>query len=1213
VVPTLTEEDGVYRVRSGALDASVDAATGSLRRVAVASKVLVDSNAAAPMAAELLQDPAFDPSVDSSGGTVLNATWEPGGFGAVQGEGTVEIRGSGRLVFDGGDSLDVGLVYVFGGGRHVRVGVSLSPRGSFRDRYIRSVGFCQPLSLSERKRVVLAGDQGLRWDVRHRYQFHTHVRFLPEPDQNWWRRFFVDQESGHSYTIWRSEASDTAPLVDFRGRRAAGWMCAYDRDGGALFAYRALAEHAPKALYIDAAGGGAGTVFLHSPTHAALAPAAPLAVQSLFAPEHEIDWIFFAGEEAFEQPDRELAEAWGVESLPSDGPNRFEPVADTGSLFDTDAAPAGFSPMVQGGVPIPRGALRSVRNVRLFVDDREHSVTARPLAYWPDTSIKWLLLIFAPGDVAEGGAGTGEGDSVEFRVTRRRGGDIPCRLVFGADVVGAALRREVSVVRTGDTVRVDTGPLALVLGTGPQWLRQAVLDGRDLVRRDSGEAQAFVNFLRPQSYVCGTTHAGGRADPGPVQITGIDVEESDGLRAVVRLEGIARCQEPARVIIRLEAWAGRPFVRLFHTVEFLHSDPRDALVRHLGLRLPVALGGEAEVRAGGPAGVVRVAAADSAGLRQSSHLNSVVWRRDAGVAWCETVQSGDRSRGWLDVADDSGGLCTIQRDMWQEAPKELRYDWRSADLTVGYWPRSAPPMDCRRYSNYPHRAQGESAPADVRWVLDDWYAKDPIKGISRTHETILFFHGPVSPEVLEAVAADFQRRPIVTASWDTYTRTGVVLPLNGVDDPAFAGVNANMEHVADWWLFHQRAWGWYGFWDYGDVQHRFRSGYGRIFAPEVLRRILALPAERRSEVAPSSEFPAHQDYFTQNDWAYDNGRWGWSNTEGLVNHFMSQMFLRTGRRDLFFFVEANARHVRDVDARHAGMWFGRGTRHGVQHWSDGNHEERQTTFTEQRYHYLLTGEFRTREWNRVLTEDYYLKGVCSVHANHSGRTYGLLTNWEMTGDPGMGRILRDYMRALSTPEGIGISTAVEFPAAVRVGEPVQVNGESMFFHTFGGMHALLEYYELTGDSVVREALIATADAALRGGSRSVGGMLRKAVAFAARYAPDPGPYGQALADAVSGPLARYAFQQVTANPTHWTGPTAFLQGNVSGGLFWANDALYVFGALDREPLLSEDMQEDFRKRETQPAAAGLPIPQGRWQDEYDLPEFREYLRDRLAR
>jgi hypothetical protein len=88
---------------------------------------------------------------------------------------------------------------------------------------------------------------------------------------------------------------------------------------------------------------------------------------------------------------------------------------------------------------------------------------------------------------------------------------------------------------------------------------------------------------------------------------------------------------------------------------------------------------------------------------------------------------------------------------------------------------------------------------------------------------------------------------------------------------------------------------------------------------------------------------------------------------------------------------------------------------------------------------------------------------------------------------------------------------------------------------------------------------------------------------------------------------------VTANPTHWTGPTAFLQGNVSGGLFWANDALYVFGALDREPLLSEDMQEDFRKRETQPAAAGLPIPQGRWQDEYDLPEFREYLRDRLAR
>ncbi len=112
----------------------------------------------------------------------------------------------------------------------------------------------------------------------------------------------------------------------------------------------------------------------------------------------------------------------------------------------------------------------------------------------------------------------------------------------------------------------------------------------------------------------------------------------------------------------------------------------------------------------------------------------------------------------------------------------------------------------------------------------------------------------------------------------------------------------------------------------------------------------------------------------------------------------------------------------------------------------------------------------------------------------------------------------------------------------------------MFFLYFGAMHALLEYYELTGDEAVRDAIVGYADRG-RGdivdrGERSgppnaidrVWGPRSDAcpilaLAFAARHAPDPRPYRQALAERLKSNF-RIAYQQVADDPRHWTGPTA---------------------------------------------------------------------------
>ncbi|MBT7167044.1 MAG: hypothetical protein HN904_29955 [Victivallales bacterium] len=1208
VKPQLTanETDGSWRVATGALDVVIDSGTGAIRSAQVDGKALVSGNAAPPLAAEVMTSATYNGTRDASPEGLTTAQWQLGGLRGHRAGDTFVLDVTGRLDFGAGDAIDVALAYRFAAGeRRIALDVGVTPVGAFTNRFVRSLSVDLPLKLDRRKRVVSAGDQGVREDVRHLYDFHTHVKFLEHPDHNCWRHFYVDQESANSYVIWRSEDTDTAPITGLRGRRAPGWMGAYDQTGGVLVGYAEMAARAPKCLYVNATAGGSTHAYLWPPTQRAIHPSARQAATGLFAKTHRIQWVFFEGEMALEQPERELT------ALTPDRPDpEVGRTADDVKLFrDAAPAPGPLSPMVEGGVPIPRGRLTDPRHIRLFVGGRESVVEGRPLAFWPDRSIKWLLLIFS----LEGGTAEGSGTAAEiaFRVTRRRGPDVPCRLLAGPDVRNGAEPTAVAVAERADgTIALNTGALLLEVGPGQRWMRRLQVGGQDILAT-AATPQSFVDFLRPgpDGYRSGTSHPAGTPDPGPVEITDLRVEKR-GMKTVVRLEGMAQSSEPSRVIIRLETWAGRPFVRLFHSVEFLHEDPRRALVRRMGLQFALADGASGgQVVAGGQRGPITLSGKTAAGLSQVSHLSYRAWQLDAGKRWPETVEAETRSRGWFGVSGAAAGLSVIQRDMWQEFPKELRYDHDVRTLTVGHWPDSAPLMDCRRYSNYPHQAQGESVRANQRWVLDTYYPNDPFKGVSKTHETILFAHPPSTPLAsLDAVAADFQSRPLVVADWDHYAATGVTMPLAAAADTPF---NANMLRVADWWLYHQRAWGWYGMWDYGDVGHRFRAGYGRVFPPDVLERILALPPDEQKQVKPGGDFPAYQDYFTQNDWAYDNGRWGWSNTEGLINHFMSLMYLRTGRRDLFFFVEANARHVRDVDARHAGKWFGRGTRHGVQHWSDGNHEERQTTFTEQRFHYLLTGEHRTREWNRQLTENWYLKDICRIHAAHSGRTYGLLTHWEMTGDPRIGETLRNYMHALATPAGVAISTAVAFPEGRRQGEPVEVNGESMFFHAFGGMHAMLEYAHLTGDPVVRDAIIATADHALRGGPRRVGGMLRKVVAYAAREAPDPEPYRKALRQWCTAGGVPYVYRQVAANPDHWSGGTGFLAGNVSGGLFWASDALYVLGALDGEPELPPERQADIQRSEERPPLKPTGLPKGSWQSEYDRPEFEMYLRDRL--
>lgn len=1177
---------------------------GAIRAMEAHGKPIVADNAQPLMAASLFESDSYDGRVDCAPGRIIEGVWRCATHELTPGDRTFTMSWTGRVGFPRGDAIDCTLgARIKHGSPFVTVTATLSPSGSFTNRFLRQAVLHLPLALNKRKRVVQAGDRGVQWNTRHWFQFHAMSlnKLLAEPEHNIWRRFATDQNTAVDYHLWRSESRATPALSMQRGRQAPGWMSVYDERAGLLFAYRGFANRAPKSLRVEADGSGEARICLWHNGLPALDVRSPQA-KAVFGQPHVTEWMAYPDELIYVEPDKALAEHWGVSGLVSDSPARNELLLSHLNLLDAPAADAD-APMVSGGVPLPRGALTDPSNVRLRKGDADMPVQTRVLAWWPDRSIKWLLLTF-PADGGEVQGASGGGDTLTFDLTRRARDADRYRLDFGGEARTGQPTRPLQASLDGDTVHIDTGPLELEITKAPGWLASARLKGREML---SGSATSFVDFLRTKrnAYSSMTTLAQGTPDDGGFVPESIELEEAGLLRAVVKLTGHTAAEESPRVVLRLEAYAGRSVVRVTQSFEFLHKDPREAFVRRTGVRLPMAKAAGAKFTVGGQDGPVALGGGVRGGLKHHSHLGYTAWRQRAGERFVRLDEIANRSRAWLDMSGPAGGVAVTMRNMWQQFPNEIVGDCEDGSITALFWPESEPLMDVRRYSNYPHRSQGESTHSGRSasdWVDKEYYKYHGVVGVSKTHETLVHFHGPEATATqIDSIAADFQRPPLVYCGAEWYAGTQVGPPFPAPDPEKFPRTDANLMHFARFWIHHQELWGWYGMWDYGDVRHYWRGGTGRRVPAKELVRILADPPQDLSTVDVSKAVV--NDFAAQHDWDFDNGRWGWSNTEGLPNYFLQIQYLRTGDRDLFFFVEAMARHVRDVDMRHAGRLLGKGTRHGVQHWSDGNHEERQTTHSEFRIHHYLSGDMRSRDFAQLLYERVYSQRDVRIHAAHSGRLQGLMTYWEMTGSEEAGSILKRYIPCFIVKEGLCESPDVDFPDVVCRSQKECINAGNMFFWLFGAAHALIEYQALTGDQALGQALVKMADASLAKSGHAFG-LGRTAIAFAALHAQSPKPYLTALE---GWRTSDHLLQQVAHNPEMYGGPRSFVRGGVTGGMMTMIDVPYIMMAIGREGPIDDARWKLIRQWDER----GGPYQGLRymsWQSEYDRPELKEYLR-----
>lgn len=190
---------------------------------------------------------------------------------------------------------------------------------------------------------------------------------------------------------------------------------------------------------------------------------------------------------------------------------------------------------VRSGIPFPEGALTSSDQLRLLDNDgSEIQLQARPICYWPDRSIKWVLLDFQTDTLGR----SEQGYSLEYGTeVSRRNFDTPLVVMDNADIIA-----------------VDTGRLKIVFDKSKfAPFAHISLDGEAYI----SDSRVVVNGSDGKHYL--STNA---------PPDSISVEDSGPLHCVIRIEGNHISTDGSsllRSIFRVNAYSGLPFVRVEHT------------------------------------------------------------------------------------------------------------------------------------------------------------------------------------------------------------------------------------------------------------------------------------------------------------------------------------------------------------------------------------------------------------------------------------------------------------------------------------------------------------------------------------------------------------------------------------------------------------------------------------------------------------------------
>jgi len=391
---------------------------------------------------------------------------------------------------------------------------------------------------------------------------------------------------------------------------------------------------------------------------------------------------------------------------------------------------------VSGGIPFPKGALKSAANVRLVgANGRELPCQVTRTAVWPDGSVKWVMV-----------------DAVLTPAAAKK-----LSLEYGANVRRSAVRDALEARSDGEDVVVSGGGVsAKIMKSGGGVLDELSLGGRAVITAE-GPARLVVNTLRipdgtsgralpAHTYVCRDTSA--TLDVGKVTINEVAVESAGPIRATVRVRGNVMLPRfgstmPQRVLqgegsgkmpfsMRLSFYKGTGVVYGQHQIIFAGEPDCDFIARW-GIELPGLAGARGTV-----------VLEPGVELSQNNGTLSVA-KEQTRLCW----------------APVKGGFALIRKG-WQNRPCAVTQSDGSA--WIDFWPASAGVWDLRRYART--WAVGESGnPRDAGAMKR--YAKYAARGIAKSHNFVISLGGrPAAGAAPEAVRSLAGRAMLVAPpSW----------------------------------------------------------------------------------------------------------------------------------------------------------------------------------------------------------------------------------------------------------------------------------------------------------------------------------------------------------------------------------------------------------------------------------------------------------------
>jgi hypothetical protein len=290
----------------------------------------------------------------------------------------------------------------------------------------------------------------------------------------------------------------------------------------------------------------------------------------------------------------------------------------------------------------------------------------------------------------------------------------------------------------------------------------------------------------------------------------MDIEQGGPLRGCVCIEGkhFSEEGEKFRYILRIHAFRGQPFLRLFYT--FINDDQGSLMSKVREIRLSLALSGAPGAR--------RVNIHDGVLDERWNGAHRKVLQVDETRYMVNGVSKAGRAPGWVALSGEKAGVAVGLHEFWQNWPKSIEVP-DTGSITVGICPE----IPKSAYAGRPTEEENK-----LSYYLRDGLYTFKV-GAARTHEFwVNLFRGSANVQRLTSFFRAVEEPLLATCEPAYVSATKAAGEFPPADPQKFAGYDAWLSRALDAHLKRRDKEREYGMLNYGDWFGERKVNWGNL-------------------------------------------------------------------------------------------------------------------------------------------------------------------------------------------------------------------------------------------------------------------------------------------------------------------------------------------------------------------------------------------------